>query len=349
MRTIVVIGGVVLLLVLGKLFFFAQPAKKDSNKGKPEAATSAMLVQVKVMQRETISNEIFASGTVLPNEEVDLKSELSGRLVQLKIDEGAIVKKGQLIAKINDRDIRAQLQKVAYNQDLARRNEERQKKLLKLEAINLQDYDLTVNDINVLGAEKEVLEAQLEKTEIRAPFSGRIGLKNISEGAYLAPGTSIATIVQRNPVKVEFSVPEKYARSIPVGSMVKLSLEGEGAPVNARIIALDPKIDESLRTLKVRALAPNPGERIVPGMFVKVQAGLASNSNALMIPTEAIVPVLKGKKVYVIKSGEAQEVLVKTGLRTDSQVEVLEGLAEGDSLITSGIIALKANMPVRVR
>ncbi|PWJ59597.1 membrane fusion protein (multidrug efflux system) [Dyadobacter jejuensis] len=349
MRTVVLIGVVVILLVLGKLFIFSKPVSNTPPKGKAAVGGGSLAVEVLVMARETVENEIFASGTVLPNEEVDLKAELSGRLVQLKIDEGAYVKKGQLIAKINDRDIRAQLQKVGHNQALAQKIEQRQKKLLHVEAINLQDYDQTATDINVLEAEKEVLQAELEKTEIRAPFSGRIGLKNISEGAYVAPGTSIATVVQRNPIKVEFAVPEKYAQEIKVGSLVKLSLEGDQAIYTAKIIALDPKIDESLRTLKVRALASNAQERIVPGMFVKVQVALAANQDALMVPTEAIVPVLKGKKVFVVKNGKAQEVLIKTGLRTDSKVEVLEGLQPGDSLITTGIIALKANTTVKVK
>lgn len=354
MRTIMLVGGIIIVLVLGKLFVFSKPGKdkpsevKGSGSNGGNSAGAAVPVNVYVVKRESIENQIFASGTVIPNEEVNVMAEASGRLIKLNIKEGANIEKGQLIGKINDRELQAQLQKVTYNQELTKKIEARQKKLLNVEAINLEEYDVTSNNIRILEAEKEVLEAQLEKTEIRAPFSGRIGLKYISEGAYLAPGTPIVTIVQSNPVKVDFTVPEKYAPNIRVGNVVKFNLDGDPSTYNAKILAIDPKVEESLRTLKVRAIAPNPSGRFVPGMFVKILADLDANKSAMMIPTEAIVPVLKGKKVFVVKNGKAQEAMVVTGLRTDKKIQVIEGLQPGDSLITSGIIAIKPNTTVRV-
>jgi membrane fusion protein (multidrug efflux system) len=350
MRTVLIVGFVILILVLGKMFVFSKPDKgKEGAKSPGKSSGSAAIpVNVYVINKETINNQIFASGTVIPNEEVDLKAEATGRLVKLDLREGAYVSKGQLIGKIDDRELKAQLQKVIYNQELAETIEVRQKKLLKVEAINLEDYDVTSNNIRVLGAEKEVLETQLARTEIRAPFSGKIGLKNISEGAYLVPGTSVVTIVQSNPVKIDFTVPEKYSPSIRLGSSIRFSLDGDGTDYWAKVIAVDPKVDEALRTLRIRAVAPNPGGRFIPGMFVKVEVNLSANDNAIMIPTESIVPVLKGKKVYVVRNGKAQEAMVVTGLRTDKKIEVIDGLQMGDSLITSGIIALKPNASVRV-
>jgi membrane fusion protein (multidrug efflux system) len=355
MRTAILIGAIVIILVLGKIYVFP---KSESSKSSGEtkggkssgksAGASAVPVNVYVVGMETIDNQIFASGTVLPNEEVNLMAEISGRLVKLNIKEGSYVTKGQLIAKINDRELKAQLQKVEYNQELARKIEMRQQKLLKVEAINLEEYDITSNNIRLLDAEKEVIESQLEKTEIRAPFSGRIGLKNISEGAYMAPGTSIVTMIQSNPVKIDFTVPEKYSANIHVGSAITFNLDGDVFNYSAKVIALEPKVDESLRTLRIRAVAANPSGKFVPGMFVKVKAALAANHKAVMIPTEAIVPVLKGKKVFVVKNGKASEAMVTTGLRTDKKIQVLEGLQQGDSLITSGIMAIKPNSLVKV-
>lgn len=355
MRTIMLVGGVIILLILGKLFVFSKPGKdkpSEMKKGGDSKSSNggggAVPVNVYVVGRETIENQIFASGTVLPNEEVNLMAETSGKLIKLDIQEGAYITKGQLIAKINDRELRAQLQKVTYNQELSKKIEARQKKLLNVEAINLEEYDVTSNNIRVLEAEREVIEAQLAKTEIRAPFSGRIGLKFISEGAYMSPGTPIVTIVQSNPVKIDFTVPEKYTPNIRVGNVVKFNLDGDPSTFNARILAVDPKVDENLRTLRVRAIAQNPEGRFFPGMFVKVLADLDANKKAMMIPTEAIVPVLKGKKVFLVKNGKAQEVMVTTGLRTDKKIQVIEGLQPGDSLITSGIIAIKPNTAVKV-
>jgi len=355
MRTVILIGAIVIVLILGKIYVFPKSESEKSGgaggSGKSTGKSSgaaAIPVKVYIVGMETVDNQIFASGTVLPNEEVTLMSEISGRLVQLNIHEGSVITKGQLIAKINDRELKAQLQKVTYNQELANKIELRQQKLLKVEAINLEEYDITSNNIRVLDAEKEVIESQLEKTEIRAPFSGRIGLKNISEGAYLAPGTPIVTIIQSNPIKIDFTVPEKYTSDIRVGNAVTFNLDGDLFNYSAKVVALEPKVDESLRTLRIRAIAQNPAGKFVPGMFVKVKANLAANNKAVMIPTEAIVPVLKGKKVFVVRNGKAEEVMVTTGLRTDKKIQVLDGLQQGDSLITSGIMALKPNSSVKV-
>ncbi|MCF0058425.1 efflux RND transporter periplasmic adaptor subunit [Dyadobacter sp. CY356] len=354
MRTVILIGAIIIILILGKIYVFPKSESEKSGvaggseKEGKSAGSGAIPVNVYVVGMETIDNQIFASGTVLPNEEVNLMAEISGRLVKLNIQEGSYVTKGQLIAKINDRELKAQLQKVEFNQDLARKIELRQQKLLKVEAINLEEYDITSNNIRVLDADKEVIESQLEKTEIRAPFNGRIGLKNISEGAYMAPGTSIVTIIQSNPIKIDFTVPEKYTSNIHVGSAITFNLDGDAANYSAKVVALEPKVDESLRTLRIRAIAQNPSGKFVPGMFVKVKAALAANNKAVMIPTEAIVPVLKGKKVFVVKNGKATEAMVTTGLRTEKKIQVLDGLQQGDSLITSGIMAIKPNSLVKV-
>jgi len=354
MRTILLIGVLILALVIGKLFVFSKPGEaKETGKAaegnKSVKSGNAIPVNVYVIERQSLDNQIFASGTVVPNEEVNLMAEISGRIVKLDIREGSFVQKGQLIAKINDRELKAQLQKIGYNQELAQKIETRQKKLLNVEAINLEEYDITNNNIRVLEADKEVIESQLEKTEIRAPFSGRIGLKNISVGAYVAPGTSIVTLVQSNPVKIDFTVPEKYSPDIRNGNMIRFTLDNDPSTYHAKVIAIDPKVDENLRTLRIRASASNPAGRFVPGMFVKIMANLEANKSALMIPTEAVVPVLKGKKVYVVKNGKAQETMVVTGVRTDKKIQIIEGLQPGDSLITSGIIALKANAAVKVK
>ncbi|MEO6685542.1 MAG: efflux RND transporter periplasmic adaptor subunit [Dyadobacter sp.] len=355
MRTVILIGAIIIVLVLGKIYVFPKSESEKSGgsgsggKGEGKSAMSgAIPVNVYVFGMETIDNQIFASGTVLPNEEVNLMAEISGRLVKLNIKEGSYVTKGQLIAKINDRELKAQLQKVEFNQDLARKIELRQQKLLKVEAINLEEYDITSNNIRTLDADKEVIEAQLEKTEIRAPFNGRIGLKNISEGAYMAPGTPIVTIIQSNPIKIDFTVPEKYTSNIHVGSTITFNLDGDATNYSAKVVALEPKVDENLRTLRIRAIAQNPSGKFVPGMFVKVKAALAANHKAVMIPTEAIVPVLKGKKVFIVKNGKAAEAMVTTGLRTEKKIQVLDGLQQGDSLITSGIMAIKLNSAVKV-
>lgn len=354
MRTLGLIAGIIGLLIVGKLYIFPKSDVKEAGGatkgGGGGKGGGPVPVDVFVAQYEAVGSAIVASGTVVPNEEVELKAEISGRLIKLNFREGSVVQKGQLIAKINDRDLKAQLVKIEYNAELARQIEARQKKLLDIDAISREEYEITANNIRTIGADKELILAQLEKTEIRAPFTGIVGLKAISEGAYLAPGTPVVTLIQNNPIKVDFTVPEKYAKSIAVGSVVQLTTEGATTQSRgAKVVALDPRVDENLRTLRVRAVIDNPSGQLVPGMFVKVQTALGAGVPSVMVPTEAVVPVLKGKKVYIVQNGKAVERMIVTGIRTDKTIQVTSGLSVGDSVIVSGIMTLKADAPVKVK
>ena len=284
----------------------------------------------------------------MPNEEVEIKPELSGRIIKLTIAEGSFVQKGQLIAKIKDDDILAQIKKVRIEEELAKQIEARQKKLLDINAISREEYDLAANRVNTLNADEELLAVQLGRTELRAPFSGKIGLKSISEGAYITPAASVATLVQINPLKIDFSIPEKYLSSIKIGQNLQFNVDGSTQVYVARVIAIDPKVDESLRTLRVRAICANPNNSLLPGMFVRIQLAVKSNQS-IMIPTDAVVPVLDGKQVYVMQGGKAMPRPITTGVRTQQLVEVISGLQVGDSLITSAIMSLKPEMAVKVK
>lgn len=362
MRTILTIVAVVVVLVLGKIFFFSKPedktggpgggAGKGADKGKGGApgggGGSVTAVNIFVTSFATLDNAVTSAGTVFPNEEVQLMPETAGRIVALNIKEGSRVVAGQVIAKIKDTDLQAQLKKINYQIELAKQTDARQKKLLEINAISREEYEITSNTLNTLDADKEFLEVSIDRTIIKAPFSGKISFKNVSQGAFVTTATSLATLVQTNPVKIDFTIPEKYSTQIRLGSNIKFEVEGQTTSYSASIVAIDPKIDPNLRTLKVRALAQNPNDRLIPGMFVKVTLDL-DISQAIMVPTEAIIPVLKGKKVYVMQNGKVAEKMVETGLRTDKNIQITSGLTSGDSLIVSGIMALKKDAPVKVK
>lgn len=362
MRTFLIIIAVVAVLVLGKMFFFKKPddqkgmgggagSSKSAEKGKDMkggAGGPATSVNIFITNFGNLDNVITSSGTIFPNEEIELRAEASGRITVLNIKEGSRVAAGQVIARIKDTDLQAQLKKLSFETELAKQTEARQKKLLDINAISKEEYEITANKINTLAADKDLIEAELEKTVLKAPFAGKIGLKNVSQGAYVTPTTSLATLVQTNPVKIDFTIPEKYSTQIAIGRGIKFEVEGQPDSYYANIVAIDPKIDPNLRTLKLRALSKNPADKLIPGMFVKVTLDMAA-SKAIMIPTESVVPVLKGKKVYVMKDGKATEVMVETGLRTDQSIQVIKGLNAGDSLIVSGIMAIKKDAPVKVK
>ncbi|GAB3945275.1 efflux RND transporter periplasmic adaptor subunit [Spirosoma harenae] len=360
MRTFLILFLLAGALTLGKIFFFPKPSSKvpgaavgasgkSDEKGKSADKNSTIPVDVYLARSEKLANFLSVSGTVLPNEIVELKAELSGRLMQLNGKEGAYVNKGELIAKINDEELKAQLTKLGYLEKRAKDVEARQKRLLAVEGISREEYDIAESNVNTAKADQVLLMAQLAKTEIRAPFSGKLGLRAISQGAFLTPGTLVTTLVQTNPVKIDFSVPEKYANQIRIGSPVRFTADGLTGSLTARVTAISPLVDESLRTLKVRAYTANPSGNLVPGMFVRLEMPLKGENQAIQIPTQAIVPVLKGKKVYVVRQGKAQETFIKTGVRTDQQVQVTEGLAPGDSVIISSIMSLKNGASVIIK
>ena len=352
MRPLILIIVIIAALALLKIYVWDKDEKSDNPAGMPASGSlgkqSALPVDIYVASTVETDNTIYASGTLVANEQVELKSEVSGRLVELRISEGSYVKKGELIAKLNDNDLRAQLKRLEYEDQLAIQVEARQRKLLDINAISKEEYDLAMNKVNTLGADRELLEVQLEKTEVRAPFSGRIGFKNISEGAYITPSVVIANLVQINPVKIDFSIPEKYANEVHVGQEALFEVDGVNDRFLAKVFAVDPVVDEDLRTLRLRARADNSLGLLRPGMFVRVELPLGSRES-IMIPTESVMPILKGKIVYLFKNGLATETKVTTGLRTDKTVQILDGMEVGDSVIVSALMTLKPDLKVQVQ
>ena len=341
MRPLIYAGLLVLILILGKIFFFSE----KSNDSAPAASGSsgksgAPLLNTYVIGLEENANAISASGTTVANDHVEIRSEISGIITRLNIPEGSLVQKGFLIAKIKDDDILAQLKKIELEEALADQTEARHRKLLDINAISKEEYEISQNKVLTLKADKDLLRVQLSRTEIRAPFTGKLSLKNISLGAYVTPMDVITTLTQYNPIKIDFTTPERYISNIKVGSTISFRTDGTADTHTAKVIAISPAIDESLRTLRVRALAQNQNNTLIPGMFVNVSVDIR-RTQSIMIPTEALIPVVDGMQVFVKKNGKAELVSVETGYRDVSKVEVLKGLSIGDTLITSGLVTLK--------
>ncbi len=343
-----------ILIVLGVL---AVPKFVQSNEPRPGGGgpggrggtrSDTLRVDGYVVGPQELTNRIFTTGQVRANESVELASESSGRLVAIRFDEGKPVRQGQLVVKINDADLQAQRARALHRLNLAEKREQRQKLILEQGGISQEEYDMTLSELNVLRAEIEVINAQIAKTEIHAPFSGVIGLRYVSEGAYVSPQTKIATLQSLNPVKIDFSVPEKYAGSVQVGGSIQFRVQGSPAVYQARIYAVEPQISRNTRTLQLRALASNPGGRLMPGAFADVELILDRIESALAVPTISVIPELDQKKVFVYKAGRAEPRVVETGIRTESEVQILNGLAAGDTVLTSGMQQLRPGAPVRI-
>jgi membrane fusion protein, multidrug efflux system len=314
------------------------------GKGGGAPATGVMGFVVKA---EKLDNKIFATGSVVASEMVDLKPEVAGKIVQLNIIEGKSVTKGQLLIKLNDEDLQAQVKKLNAQMQLAQQSEQRLRKLLDIKGVSQDEYDVVTNQMNNIRADLEFTQAQIAKTELKAPFSGVIGLRNVSLGSYINAQSQVANIQVLNPVKVDFTVPEKYTNQVQVGENIAFTTEGSLEHFVGKVYAMDNQIDPISRSLKIRATAQNPSGKLKPGAFVKVDFSLKEIGNAMMIPTEAIVPILKGQQVFVSKDGKAKAIPVEVGIRTDSRIQILSGIQVGDTIITSGLMSMKPDTKVK--
>ena len=338
-----------LILGVGALIYYRiSENKSKKGEGPGDGKKPPMAVNAIVVAPEEFANTLSLSGSIEANEQVELRSEVSGIAQKIYFEEGARVSKGQVLVKIDDVELRAQLGEARTHQGLAAENERRAKLLLEKEAISREEYDIASADFKTAQAQTQLINAQIAKTSIRAPFSGTVGLRNISPGTYVTPETLIASLVNSSQIKITFSIPEKYAAQVKKNSTVAFTVSGSEEKFTAKIYALEPAVEVATRTLRVRALAQNPDGKLLPGTFANVELPLEKIDDAFLVPTEAIVPIQGGKKVFVARNGMAQEAMVLTGTRTDKDIVVLEGLKAGDTVLTTGVLTLKKDAPVKV-
>lgn len=324
--------------------------ESSSTQNRPGGgAGSAISVEVVVIQPSLLENRISTTGTLLANEEVELRPEISGRVTEVAFNEGSRVTKGSILLKINDSELQAQLKRKESEEKLAASDEKRKKSLYDANAISQEEYDKSLNALRIVQADMEVTKSLIAKTEIRAPFNGVIGLRHVSEGGYVSPSMLAATMQEIDPMKVEFSVPEKYAHQLKDGLEIAVHI-GESAEEHRGVVyAVESKIDLSTRSIKARARIPNPEGRLIPGAFARLDITLESIPDAIVIPSGAVIPELNGAKVYVCKDGAARSVPVQTGLRTERSIQIISGLSPNDSLITTGLLQLSEGRKVQVR
>jgi len=334
----------VLLFLIGRrLNWFSESADKSATQ---QNRPSGLPVHALIIQSSSLENKILTSGSIIPDESVELSSEASGKITAIYFNEGERVKKGDLLLTINDADLQAQLQRLRYSEALLVEREFRQRRLLEKEAVSQEVYDRALTDLNSNRAEILMVEAQIAKTRVIAPFDGVIGLRMVSEGAYITPNTRIASLVKMQPVKIEFSIPERYATEVEPGNFINFTAGRSQNPLQAEVYAIEPMIDKSTRTVRLRALYPNRNLDVIPGSFANVELVLKTYEEAITIPTQTLVPMMGTQSVFLYRAGKAQTVLVETGLRSSDVIQVLSGLKVGDTLITTGILQLRDGMPV---
>ncbi|HTP13965.1 MAG TPA: efflux RND transporter periplasmic adaptor subunit [Bacteroidota bacterium] len=335
-------------VLASSLVFNSCGSKNSDERPRPSSRASALSVNGIVVKAKPLTNVVLSSGTILAAESVDLAPEASGRVDLIAFKEGGRVTKDALLVKINDDDLQAQLKKTELQIKLAADQEARQRQLLETNNTSKEQYDIALNQLTTLKADRDNLLSSIRKREIRAPFDGTIGLRYISEGSYVTPSTRIASVQKVDQLKIDFAIPEKYSGQVRVGHEVNISSEETGREFTGRIYAIEPRIDPQTRTLQLRAVCENRSGAMMPGAYVHIRLQLEETRNALVVPTQAVIPILKGQTVLIKRNGVVAAVNVKTGMRTSTDIQITDGLAEGDTVITTGILQLRPGMTVNV-
>ena len=306
-------------------------------------------VNARIIKPQLLTDEIRISGSLLPDEEVDLSFETSGKIVEINFDEGSTVQKGQLLAKVNDRQLQAQLQRLVSQLKLAEDRVFRQNALLERDAVSKEAYEQVKTELATLNADIENIKASIDMTELRAPFDGIIGLRQVSVGAYASPTTVVAKLTKVSPLKVEFAVPERYAREIKKGMNLDFRVEGRLNAYPAQVYATESSLDMETHSLNIRAIYPNRNGELLPGRYADIQLKQKEIADAIAIPSEAIVPEMGKNKVFVYRNGVAEPTDVVVGIRTESEIQIVQGLTIGDTILTSGTLQLRKGMPVEIQ
>ncbi|HLP93297.1 MAG TPA: efflux RND transporter periplasmic adaptor subunit [Saprospiraceae bacterium] len=330
------------------LFSCGKNEQQPGTGGAPapgKAALTVNAVEGFVVKTSALSENVTASGNLVPAEETELHPEASGRVISLNLPEGKAVRKGDLLLKVFDEDLKTQLRKLETQLKQAEITEQRLGELLKVKGVSQQEYDLAVLQAQTIRADMELLRVNLAKTELRAPYDGVLGLRRISPGAYVTPATAITTLRSASALKLDFAIPEKYSQQLRIGQSLNFTVEGSPSPHRATVQATEQRINEGSRDLQVRAVVAD-SRGLLPGAFAEVSLSLGNKPQALMVPNQAIIPQARDKKVILVKGGKAKFVTVKTGVRQAGMIELTEGVQPGDTICTTGMLFLRPDAQV---
>ncbi len=344
---IITFGKLPMVAALG-LFVLLTACSSKQAPPKGAGGQPPTIVDVIVAAPQSVNGSLEVNGEIVPDEFVELHPEVSGRLVYLNVPEGANIAQGTVIARINDADLQAQVNKTKVQLELARQSEGRLKKLLDINGLNQADYDVALGQLRALEADLSYTQALIDKTVIKAPFPGRLGLRNVSPGAYVTPATAIVSLQQVDHCKLDFSVPEAYGEAFRQGDTVQFTTNFSlSERQKAIVVAVEPQMDRDTRNIKVRAAVV--GNQSQAGAFATVLVKESGASQSIMVPTNAVIPDAMSKKVVTVKGGKAVFVVVETGERQDRLIAIKSGLAAGDTVVVNGVLFTRPNAPVQVR
>lgn len=323
------------------------PEKEGDEK--KDGDSRPMAVDVVVLEGQRVEQRFSTTGDILANEQIELRSPIAGEILEVHFEEGEKVRKGEKLLRVDDRGLKARRKRLKSEKELAEKELERMKELIEVEGVSQEELDRAENKVSTLAADIQELEVSIDRANIEAPFSGRIGLRDVSPGAMLDQGTRIAELVKERPLKLDMDVPSDQAQYVRVGDSLRFTVDGVPDGFRAKVIARESGMEPSTRSLQVRALVEDDGEQLMPGAFVRVDMLIGAVDSALMVPSEALIRELNSKKVWVIRDGKAESVKVETGMVRERALELREGVEPGDSVLVTGLLQVREGMPLRVR
>jgi membrane fusion protein (multidrug efflux system) len=335
----------VFVVLLGLLWTGCESKKGEIMKAK---GSDVLLVEAFLVQATSVHENVEVPGSLLPAEETIIRPEVSGKIISLNVPEGSLVPKNFLLAKLFDQDLQAQLTKLEVQLMIAEKTVEREKELLEISGISQQDFDLSALTVDNLKADIESVNIAISKTEVRAPYEGQLGLRDVSLGSYISPVSIITTIREVKNLKLEFSVPERYAQNIAKGSLVNFTVDGGELTHKAVVIATEGNVSQTTRTLKIKASVTANHKELIPGLYAKVILKLGEDSDALMVPTQVVIPQARNKQVILFRNDSALFKVVETGIRDSSYIQITTGLRKGDTVITTGLMAIRPNSKIKI-
>ncbi len=336
------------LPVLGIVVFGLALFSSCREQSSSERERSPMKVEVILAKPSPLSVLVTSTGDLLPNEQVEIKSPVSGNVMSIHFKEGQFVQEGDLLVKIDDRTWRARLGGLEAKLASSKSELKRKANLLKIEGASEEDVDQARAAVEDLQSQVNEIRVMIDLASVKAPFSGQLGMRDFSLGAYLNQGVTITTLAQTNPLKVDFTIPAKYASKIRKEMQVNIGTNDREKISVATIYAIDPVVSSSTRSLRARALMPNPGQEFISGDFVQVSVKIEQTSEALLIPSESVIPELNTHVVYKVKQGKAAKTDVTIGTRTESEIQITSGLETGDTVIVTGLLEINDGDKVEV-
>jgi len=350
-KPVTIISIILILLVITAIFIVPKIFSKKEQSGPNQKQNPNQLISADgfIITEQLLENEISTIGTIRANEEVEIRSEVSRKILSINFKEGGYVSRGQTLFSLDASDLTARLRKLEIEEKLAISKFEREKTLLEKGLTSQEEYDINENSLEKIRADITITRIDISKTRIRAPFSGIAGLRNVSKGSYVTPQTVLVTLQDVSRVKVDFSIPEKYSPFFKKGQKLTFDIEGIEGTFKAEVYAYEPKVENNTRTLLLRAVCTNPGKKLMPGSFANVKLKLFETDKAILIPTQALIPKLKGQSVLVMRNGRTKLTDVEIGTRTEEYVQLTSGeILLGDTIITTNILRIKDNQPVKV-